>query len=379
MTTPAIDLSPLKLSCPHCQQHLECDAAYGGAEIQCPACNGPMLVPPATPALPSAGCNVATLNIDTSHPALRGFCDYYAREIEPYLRTRQQHQKTARIEAFTSGLVGSIVTALVGWWAWGKYGYDEPLVWGLVGFLVFMTIAAVWHPLDYLRRAVKGFLLLEVCNFFGFEYSRRVEDVRFDDFDDSGLLPVYHRKELEDRFHGDIKGVEFDMFECTLEQAKRSSGNKGPTYSLVYHGVLFRFAFPKRFQGRTLGLKDAGVIGNFFKSSKVEGQRIKLEDPRFEKLFEVWGSDQVEARYLLTPTFMERIVELAKVMNSKRLEFCFINNLLLLSLHVRKNQFEGGGLLTDVTDKRRIEQLINEISRVFDIVDTLQLTLKTRA
>jgi len=242
------------------------------------------------------------------------------------------------------------------------------------------TGIAVWWKLDDLQQAVKGFLLLEVCRFFGFKYSESVGDVVFQEFDESGLLPRYDRKDLEDRFYGNLNGVEFDMFESKLEEVKTSTENGRTTTSSkkIYHGVLFRFAFPKRFNGRTLVLKDSGLVGNFFKDFKASGQSIKLEDPRFEKLFEVWGSDQIEARYLLTPTLMERMVELARAINSKRIEFCFMNNLLLVSAHVKKNQFEGGGLFTSVTDKRRVEHLINEICRVFDIVDTLQLTLKTR-
>jgi len=39
-------------------------------------------------------------------------------------------------------------------------------------------------------------------------------------------------------------------------------------------------------------------------------KRVGLVDPVFEKIFEAYGTDQVEARYLLTPTFMQRLVRL---------------------------------------------------------------------
>ena len=38
--------------------------------------------------------------------------------------------------------------------------------------------------------------------------------------------------------------------------------------------------------------------------------RVKLESPDFEKQFDVYGNDPVEARYLLTPLLMERILQL---------------------------------------------------------------------
>jgi Domain of unknown function (DUF4190) len=35
----------MKFSCPACGQHLDADANYVGLTIECPACNGPLLVP----------------------------------------------------------------------------------------------------------------------------------------------------------------------------------------------------------------------------------------------------------------------------------------------------------------------------------------------
>ena len=38
-------MSEIKFACPHCRQHIACDENYGGLQISCPACRGPMLVP----------------------------------------------------------------------------------------------------------------------------------------------------------------------------------------------------------------------------------------------------------------------------------------------------------------------------------------------
>ena len=36
---------------------------------------------------------------------------------------------------------------------------------------------------------------------------------------------------------------------------------------------------------------------------------VKLEDPEFEKEFVVYAHDQVEARYVLSPSLMRRLLE----------------------------------------------------------------------
>jgi len=39
-------MSEFKFSCPHCQQHLQCDEQFSGREIQCPKCNVLIRIPP---------------------------------------------------------------------------------------------------------------------------------------------------------------------------------------------------------------------------------------------------------------------------------------------------------------------------------------------
>ncbi len=73
----------------------------------------------------------------------------------------------------------------------------------------------------------------------------------------------------------------------------------------------------KHFKGRTLVFPDKleKHLGGWL-SKRLSGMRfsnlqpVDLEDPDFEREFEVYTSDQVEARYLLTPDMMERLLKL---------------------------------------------------------------------
>ena len=47
------------------------------------------------------------------------------------------------------------------------------------------------------------------------------------------------------------------------------------------------------------------MIADYIEKEKL--QDVKLEDISFDKRFNVYTKDQVEARYLTTPTFMERL------------------------------------------------------------------------
>jgi hypothetical protein len=39
-------MSEFKFSCPHCQQHLQCEEQFSGREIQCPGCHHLIRIPP---------------------------------------------------------------------------------------------------------------------------------------------------------------------------------------------------------------------------------------------------------------------------------------------------------------------------------------------
>ena len=39
-------MNQFKFSCPHCQQHLQCDEQFSGREIQCPSCHHLIRIPP---------------------------------------------------------------------------------------------------------------------------------------------------------------------------------------------------------------------------------------------------------------------------------------------------------------------------------------------
>jgi DNA-directed RNA polymerase subunit RPC12/RpoP len=39
-------MSEFKFNCPRCQQHLQCEEAFSGRQIQCPACKFLIRIPP---------------------------------------------------------------------------------------------------------------------------------------------------------------------------------------------------------------------------------------------------------------------------------------------------------------------------------------------
>ncbi|MFK7780459.1 MAG: DUF3137 domain-containing protein [Candidatus Gracilibacteria bacterium] len=76
-------------------------------------------------------------------------------------------------------------------------------------------------------------------------------------------------------------------------------------------------------------------------------KRIKLENIDFEKEFDVFSDDGIEARRLLTPSFMYRLVDFVNKINHKRIyEMYFHNNYFYLKYNLlRTNSLSNGRML----------------------------------
>jgi hypothetical protein len=95
----------------------------------------------------------------------------------------------------------------------------------------------------------------------------------------------------------------------------RSSGKRGrtkTTYHTVFNGLLLRVDAAEPFSDQVLVLRDRGMIGNAVGGWLRSDEPVHLESARFNTTYTVYANDQVEARRLLTPTAMERCLELAE-------------------------------------------------------------------
>jgi len=229
----------------------------------------------------------------------------------------------------------------------------------------------------------------KVCRFFGLKYDEDVAASIPHGFDASGLLPPYDEISREDLIQGRHNHVEFDLAESRMWKRKwavlgwfltssddRRRGEQSGFRVKVYQGMLFRFRFPTQFNGRTWVVQNSKQVRNSFGNPRMNVKRVALDDAHLPGGFEVWSSDSIEARQLLTPTFCERATELAKAFGSKRLEICFQADQMLVSVRTGKPQFEFNALDGGVNDMRYVERLVNRICTVFDTADSLQLALK---
>lgn len=137
----------------------------------------------------------------------------------------------------------------------------------------------------------------------------------------------------------------------------------------IFKGLFFAADFNKHFNGHTL--IRAGKAGLF---SGLFGNLVKLEDPRFSQQFKVYSSDQVEARYLLTPRMMERLLDLKNSLGN--IEISFIGSWI----NIAAGGFPYNAFEPDVkqpfTDPVQVERTLGWIFLVVGMVEELDLNTR---
>lgn len=113
----------------------------------------------------------------------------------------------------------------------------------------------------------------------------------------------------------------------------------------------------------------------FYQMKKM--QNVKLEDVGFDKQFSVYTKDQVEARYLLTPTFMERLKHLETSFGTRGIKCSFFDDCIMFAISSKKDLFELGSLYKSLKSKKSVEEFYNEIQSVQNMIDYLKLNEKT--
>lgn len=140
-------------------------------------------------------------------------------------------------------------------------------------------------------------------------------------------------------------------------------GHRETKKKTVFQGICVLLTMNKNFKGRTVVVKDKGIFNVFKHISGL--QRVKLEDMRFEDLFEVYSSDQIEARYLLTTAFMERMLKLSELYGGKSIQFSFDDYQLLLAIPTKQDMFEACSFFRSNVNKRKSTVFLNNFIQFF--------------
>ncbi len=302
----------------------------------------------------------------------KDFADFprvFQEELQPALRAQESERLIAARNALRWSWLGGAVAILGA--LLGILVFRVPQLAIVAGVIGFAVHGAGRGPLNQIGKRAKSLIVNPVAARFNMVFTPDPgSQSSIVDLHEARLLPDWDRSNFEDRLDGARNGVDFQFFEARLEQRRRTTDSRGRTrtrWVTVFAGQCLRFQFHKTFQGRTLVLRDAGLFNILGRGRGME--QVKLESNTFEQAFQVYSNDQVEARFLLTPDLMQRLIDLEKVFHGGKLRCAFQNGELLIALE-GGDLFEPGSMFTPLDNPDRVRELLDDFAAIFNLIDS---------
>jgi hypothetical protein len=207
-----------------------------------------------------------------------------------------------------------------------------------------------YRPIAAATQAIKVGINAAIAASYGLEYAAAVEPgPEFEAARTYGLLPGFDRSDFEDRWFGALEGHDFDLYECHLEEQRGSGKNR--RWVTVFRGPVIRMGFGRTFHSTTL-LERAGKhrkwlgLGGASDHVSFDGHRLDRVDqvhPAFGETFALYSDDQVEARVLVHPSYVEHLLRLESAFEARELRALFSRGEVIIAIEAG-DLFESGGM-----------------------------------
>ena len=217
--------------------------------------------------------------------------------------------------------------------SWLFYYFSRDAILGAVAFLVcavgayyfFESIFTDSFTFKFKRKVIRS--IVESCGltyhpggFVENDYLYMIYDFDIDKYSGNDLI------------FGQIEGVRVKFSDVEAISIKEDlHGNK--THRVLFAGLLFVADFPKRLKAVTQ------ICSGTDEFKDYGGKRARMDDAEFERYFRVYATDQIEARYALTPGLMENL-KLLKMRFHRPINIVLTGDKICMAIRTGRDNFE---------------------------------------
>ena len=236
--------------------------------------------------------------------------------------------------------------------------------------LVFLVISFWMYKIQkYYEYKLKSYIMPLICQCFEkLEWisGKKYTNPDSNEYTDSNLIKGYTSYSYDDVFKGAHNGVNYTIEEICFRR------NQGKSTVVVFGGAVIKFDMNKRFKGNTVIKPDSHL--HIPPSPNL--RHTTLEDVVFEKKFDVYTDDEVEARYLITTAFMERLLNVKTAFQANGISCAFYKDKMYLALSTPKDLFTLFSLNKPVNNIEQFNIMYEEILSIIKLVDHFKLEQK---
>lgn len=218
------------------------------------------------------------------------------------------------------------------------------------------------------NKSFKSIAIKKVIKNLGLDYESD-KFINYSEFNAPKIYPTPDSYSGNDLIYGDYNGVSFKFSDLFLQKRVEMVDEKGKTkvsYETIFRGICFIAEFNKNFTSKTYALSNRRSVGF---------PKFEMDDSEFEKVFNVYGDDRINAFYILTPNLMENILKLRNLFKSP-LNLAFLNNKIYIYIEFGKDSFEPDIKKSLVGDDSLILRYKAEILALLNIINELKLNRK---
>jgi hypothetical protein len=183
------------------------------------------------------------------------------------------------------------------------------------------------------------------------------------------LFDDYDSAVSDNEFFGTHRGLPVSI--ATL----RLTLGSGKQRRVSFEGLLVDVTLPRGLKGTTTVIAGTGAfeqLRHWLKTS--DRQHVALEDPGFAAVYDVWGTDQIAARALLTPAFMERLLALsgpAANIDGRPLVVARDNRMTLVIPRYGRDHFLAPSFRKAADSRASVVALYDQIAGVLAVADAV--------
>jgi len=306
--------------------------------------------------------------------------NFYYNDLYPTLQELEDERKALKKRINTITLIYLLAVGIIFWFVYQHTELDTffaflplPLI---IYFKLYRYLTKDYY-VDFKNKIIAPLIDAIDSNL---HYSP-TSHISIENFKGSKLFLEYpDRCRGNDYVKGKIDGVNIEFSDIYAEKKRRSLKGE-EIWETIFQGLFIISEFPKEFHAQTIVLPDraqklfGNLIGGWLQKNNVSrNDLVKMDNPEFEKEFVVYSTDQIEARYILTPALMQ------KLLNYKRktkhpLYISFIEGKIYIAIEHNKDMFETS-IFHSLLEYKIAKEYIETLHLAVGIVEELKLNQK---
>ena len=241
---------------------------------------------------------------------------------------------------------------------------------GLVAFCFVVPSSLGYFMQNWYKRYVQHIFIHAVSEQFGLKFEPGGEKLLILQICRTlKLVPNFDIPDTDFTLEGALNGRNIMLGQTVLTRLSRV-GNRNREVK-VFSGVIMQMTLRTPVPAFVYLCPDRRIERNTLVGALPhDAQRCSLEDPRFEKAFEVFTNDQIGARTILTPLYLEKFMRLKELWPHSVIHSALWDNTMMLSFN-RMTLFPPKPITLSFYDPSRIAEVIEGFDALVELVEAV--------